>query len=245
MYEFHPCGESRKRRFSLIELLIAIAVIAILAGLLAPALNAAREKAGTIRCVNSMKQLGIAFAVYFQSSGDFFPTHGENGTYGFWAWHLYHAAKLDPALLLCEKRASALGTINYWVNLKTRNPDMLADPAHFSWQYVCYGYNQELAPSNKPGRISRIKQPSRQVLCVESAFGDANRKIPSITPYFKVGSNYNIASNTAFPIHGEWSICNVLWVDGHTASIQTGAAGENGARRLHEVILRDRFVIQN
>ena len=45
-----------RQMFSLIELLITVAVIAILAGLLLPALNSARQKGQAIRCVSNLKQ---------------------------------------------------------------------------------------------------------------------------------------------------------------------------------------------
>jgi prepilin-type N-terminal cleavage/methylation domain-containing protein len=63
-----------KNKFTLIELLIVIAIIAILASMLLPALRKAKSKAGQIACQNQLKQMGSATTMYLMDNNDYFYT---------------------------------------------------------------------------------------------------------------------------------------------------------------------------
>src|ERR1700744_5663507 len=62
-----------KAGFTLIELMVVIAIIGILAALIFPALAAAKEKARRTQCVNNLKQMGIALQLYVDDHNDQLP----------------------------------------------------------------------------------------------------------------------------------------------------------------------------
>ena len=66
--------------FTLVEMLVVIAIMAVLVALLLPAVNAAREAARMTRCKSNLRQIGIALANY-ESASRRFP-EGRNGLAG-------------------------------------------------------------------------------------------------------------------------------------------------------------------
>ena len=74
-----------RRAFTLVELLVVISVIALLAGLLLPALTQARRQARSTVCKNNLRQMGLATTLYVESNGGRLP----------YAWGVSHNANTN------------------------------------------------------------------------------------------------------------------------------------------------------
>ena len=66
-----------KKKFSLIELLVVVAIIGILASLLAPSLKMARDKSRGAVCKNNLKQIGLASSMYASDHDGFYHMGGD------------------------------------------------------------------------------------------------------------------------------------------------------------------------
>lgn len=138
---------SRKRGFTLIELLVVISIIALLMGILMPALSRARKQAKILVCKSRLKQLGMGIFTYASSNdGKLLPTEYED-TGG---WQILHPeimfrTQVSDRSVLTGVMLGALGTSGI-----IKDPRCFLCPNDQEVKYLLAEHKQSGAWDNMP-----------------------------------------------------------------------------------------------
>ena len=77
------CRRRRPTGFTLVELLVVIGIIAILIGILMPALKKARDQAMEVQCMSNLRQIGLALGMYVNANKQTLPLQLHDEVYNF------------------------------------------------------------------------------------------------------------------------------------------------------------------
>jgi len=213
-----------KKGFTLIELMVVIAIISMLASMLLPALSSAREMGKRASCMNNMKQLGILFMLYGQDNDGYLPPW----EYADSAWY-----EISPGFfsngcgLLGSYSPRRLGTKGFsqgiWKCPSVNVPAATQTNFYgddFVNGVITYGVNnmhvcRKVSVSHTPFLVkqSQIKRPSSILLLTDECNGE----------WHNTGHGCNHCplcvdwDTTTYSRPASWHHggCNVLFVDGH------------------------------
>ena len=225
---FHISYLKRKpQRFTLIELLIVIAIIAILAGMLLPALNKAKKSAMNSSCMSNMRQQGLAMNLYINDFNEYYTPYTDRIfdsqitiEKDSWVFKLVSKLKYAPnvKVFICESHAARYykdAAAKYQLREIKNKPN---DPTFYplgvtyggNWfiigTYVSGAWTQLFdRKSAHPARQTQLRQPGMTLLIgVFKAAGGCD--IPLGINHFSTIADSNDRSG------------NLLWADGHVES---------------------------
>jgi prepilin-type N-terminal cleavage/methylation domain-containing protein/prepilin-type processing-associated H-X9-DG protein len=214
--------------FTLMELLVVMAIIAILSAMLLPALGRAKSMAKRADCQSNLRQLGIAAFLYWDDNAGkcFRMSEGatNNGTLWWFGWlnntlpegrrpFDLTAGKLSPYLNGSDVRlCPSLNAFGPQFKLKAVN-------------VVCsYGYNSRLSSAGAPVSVDQIRRVSETAIFADAAQvndfqAPATRSSPMVEEWYYLDSATNFSS-ASYYAHGHFrhaQRANVTFADGHVA----------------------------
>ena len=216
-------GEGRARRggFTLIELIVVLALLLMLGAFLMPALGRSKSAARRAQCLSNLRQLGLAARMYWDDHEDqafVFRGPATNGGDLFWFGWLERGSEGQRAF---DPTAGAL-----FPYLQGRGVDLCPAFNYHLPQFKLkatgaaygYGYNLHLsaATGRPPLNISEVAQPSETVLFADSAQvntwqAPASESSPMLEEFYYV-------SATESTVHfRHQQTANGVFCDGHVA----------------------------
>ncbi len=246
---------SLRKYFTLIELLIVIAIIAILAAMLLPALANAKAAAKRITCLNNLKQIGFGFASYINDNDGFILLQQNSSEPDVWTgfywtnWILYLRRDMGDSFfyncMVCPSSPS-------YQMPETARKHTAKDA--ISYYDAHYTYNStQLSSGGKPVRIDQIRTPdSKLAFCDYGTGKGINYSVGAVTGSGVVVLNYmpggGQSSNGRAHLSGattdvtapankpflddfmkgrHLSGLNVMFVDGHASPISGQEIGKS------------------
>ncbi len=207
---------SRRRTFTLIEMLVVIAIIGILAALLMPSLRSALDTARGAQCVNNFRQNYLCITSYASDNSGFFTF--ANPTYLTWIDTLVkggYAGQDKPGFVLCP--ADEPGGYNsiwygYGVETTMTGANSVMYGAQATGAYELYKTTGTGAYVMR--RLSTISEPSKRVILIDSYRLIWGKQYGATVPVRDWGGN----GDFGVTFRHEGNARTIYW-DGHASSL--------------------------
>lgn len=221
-----PAGPRANRAFTLVELMVVIAIMGLLMAILMPCFGAVVEEARKIQCLSNLRQMALAANRYCQDNGGVYPiaqyvdstsdatsiiqvqwdftTHIDRAT------HKVTAVK--PGLLWQSCNPDAVQQCPSYRG----SSNSLADPfTGYSYNVSYIGHGQNEAQVT-PACLADVRDPSRCILFGDGQYaGGANKFMRSPFPWTGDTFRNRSAGTLGFRHNGA---ANVVFCDGHAKS---------------------------
>ncbi|MCM8538328.1 MAG: DUF1559 domain-containing protein [Lentisphaeraceae bacterium] len=192
------------KKFTLVELLVIIAILGILMTLLLPSLSAARAEAERAVCVSNMKQISIGVTMYGKDNNHYPPLH-EMFSGSRTRWH----QKLVPNYLAESEKAGRSDAFKCPTgpSLKWSSNSNIGMSSRMVGSDHMRKNNPNAARYNPVCRLSQVKTPSETLMLADSSDGK-----PIVdTWFFNTNNNQLFGNNSKICRHNQK--VNILYFD--------------------------------
>ncbi len=239
----------RRSGFTLVELLVVVAIIALLVSILLPTLGKAKEQARIVSCMSNLRSLGLSFAFYSNENNDWYPSGAAmgGGYYGptWYTWDSILRPYYDTmGLIHCPSdklirdygsiaqdhrhpRSYAINMVVTWMGPSAYgdNNGYDLDPA-VTWRWP--GYVRKTTEVTDPSDTILLGEEWENAYWTSYYVAGMHRVYPgvAIMPYkWGPGGGYTNSTRQVTYYHRNNDAANFLFCDGHVDLLAEGTKG--------------------